>query len=81
MLFTVLSRLKVMVCNCNSSQSLFCIVIDDCFDFGNNVVVERGNLTRLVNIGLAAREDHLRGTFDKQSLVIAASACCIFNDS
>ena len=43
-LFTELTGLQVMIGNCNSSQGLFCIVVDDGFDFCNNIVIERGDL-------------------------------------
>ena len=42
--FTELTGLQVMIGNCDSSQSLFSVVVDDSFDFCNNIVIERSDL-------------------------------------
>ena len=79
--FAMFEGLQVAVSNANCSQSLLSVGRNDVLDLLASIVLDRADITFIIQIGIASSEDQLRGSLDKESLVVISVASGILNDS
>ncbi len=81
MQLTFLTWLQVTVTDANSSQGLFSVLLNDILNLFASVILDGTNFTLSVHEMSASLEDQLRGSLNKESLIVTAVSGSILDNS